>query len=278
MTVLLLISREGSLTISKHAQSTWDPQYTVKISVKVATLNLCLGLKNKKDLIRNYILEKKIDILCMQETEVPDDFDEEQIRIPDYNLELENSEIKRRVGVYIKSSLSYRRRPELEGKELNLVVIDLFDDRKTRIINVYRSFNPVGMTARNKFLQQLKAVKHAWSVNTVVLGDFNLDYKKKYQHDYTHHVLFQDFEEHLSEKNLIQLVNFPTWNRIVGLIHKSSILDHIYVRDPTCLSTISNKNLCFGDHDLIMFTLKTKCFEKKVELSRDWRFYSKAIL
>ena len=27
-----------------------------------------------------------------------------------------------------------------------------------------------------------------------------------------------------------------------------------------------------------MFTLKTKCFEKKVELSRDWMFYSKAIL
>ena len=157
-------------------------------------------------------------------------------------------------------------------------MIDLFDDRKTRIINVYRSFNPVGMTARNKFIQQLKAVKHAWSVNTIVLGDFNLDFKKKYQHDYAHHVLFQDFEEHLSEKNLIQLVNFPTWNRIVGLIHKSSILDHIYVRDPTCLSTISNKNLCFGDHDLVMFTLKTKCLEKKVELSRDWRFYSKAIL
>ena len=108
------------------------------MAVKIATLNLCLGLKNKKDLVKAALLEQKIDILCMQETEISPDFDEEMIQIPGYILELEVNAIKRRVGMYISSDLSFRRRVELEGKDSNVIIIDLMDERKTRLINVYR--------------------------------------------------------------------------------------------------------------------------------------------
>ena len=37
---------------------------------KIATLNLCLGLKSKKNLIKETILHERIDIPCMQETEI----------------------------------------------------------------------------------------------------------------------------------------------------------------------------------------------------------------
>ena len=38
--------------------------------LKVATLNLCLGLKNKKDLVKELLMSNEIDILAMQEIEI----------------------------------------------------------------------------------------------------------------------------------------------------------------------------------------------------------------
>ena len=51
------------------------------MSVKMASLNLCLGLKFKKDLEKNIILENEIKILCMQEVEVEPGFDGAMLRL-----------------------------------------------------------------------------------------------------------------------------------------------------------------------------------------------------
>ena len=37
----------------------------------------------------------------------------------------------------------------------------------------------------------------------------------------------------LLDKNLIQLIEFPTWSWIVNDVLIESMLDHIYVKDPT---------------------------------------------
>ena len=39
--------------------------------MKIATLNLCLGLKNKKEAVKKLIVDNEIEILCLQETEIP---------------------------------------------------------------------------------------------------------------------------------------------------------------------------------------------------------------
>ena len=62
---------------------------------------------------------------------------------------------------------------------------------KMRIINMYRSFKPVGLTARNKFLQQLKILRHAFTKNSKILRDFSLDYAKKFYQDYVHRVFLK---------------------------------------------------------------------------------------
>ena len=100
------------------------------MAVKIATMNLCLGLKNKKDLVKVALMEQKIDILCMQETKIAADIDEELLVIPGFILELEANIVKKRVGVYINSKLSFRQRVELEGKVSNVVIIDLMDEKK----------------------------------------------------------------------------------------------------------------------------------------------------
>ena len=70
-------------------------------SIKLATLNLCLGLKAKKDLVKELLTENKIDILVMQETEIEPDFNQKNLGIPGYTLEMENCKFKKRCGVYI---------------------------------------------------------------------------------------------------------------------------------------------------------------------------------
>ena len=58
------------------------------------------------------------------------------------------------------------------------------------------------------------------------MGDFNLDYNKVYDDNYSYKNLFDDFEDRLSMFNLVQMVNFVTWSRMVGSTVKLSILDH----------------------------------------------------
>ena len=44
-------------------------------------------------------MEHKTDILCMQETELQGGFDENLLSIPGYLLDLENNDVKKRVGI-----------------------------------------------------------------------------------------------------------------------------------------------------------------------------------
>ena len=53
--------------------------------MKISTWNCCLGIKNKKDIISDMLKVKKIDILCIQESEVfENEFD--FCSIKNYNL------------------------------------------------------------------------------------------------------------------------------------------------------------------------------------------------
>ena len=160
------------------------------------------------------------------------------------------------VGFYISNKIDYRRCDNLEGIDSNLIIIDILGSSTTRIINVYRSFNPQnGISQREKFKYQLSIIKEAFTKGTIILGDFNLDYFKKHSVNYTSSRMFEDFEEKLSDLDLIQLVRCNTWSRIVNNIFRESLLDHIYVNDPTICSDVTTLKPCFGDHKLVMIEL-----------------------
>ena len=108
----------------------------------IGTLNLCLGLKNKKDEVKRLIAENKIEILCLQETELESDYPTNILSFRGYCIETERNTGKIRVATYIKDTISYTRRTDLEGENSHLVIIDMNDRNSTRIINIYRAFNP----------------------------------------------------------------------------------------------------------------------------------------
>ena len=141
---------------------------------------MCLGLKFKKDLVKNILLEKEIDILLMQEIEIEKDFDFELLNIPGYSFECETNDVKKRVGTYVKNTIKYTRHFELEGENNHLLIIDVENGMKIkkRFINIYRSFNPVGLSERDLFTRQLDLIRVAFNNNSALIGDLNLDYKK----------------------------------------------------------------------------------------------------
>ena len=83
--------------------------------------------------------------------------------------------------------------------------------------------------------------------------------------------LFDDFEEELSGFNLIQLMKFPTWSKIVGLEEKSLILDHAYLRYPMLVNNVTKVKPYFEDHVLLLFCIiETKPKAKPVK-KKLWR-------
>ena len=82
---------------------------------KIGTWNLCQGLANKKDLVKEVLLKEKIDICCVQETDITSDYPISLLMFQGFSLELEKNNLKARVGVYLNSRITYKRRNNLEG-------------------------------------------------------------------------------------------------------------------------------------------------------------------
>ena len=111
-----------------------------------------------------------------------------------------------------------------------------------------------------------------------MLGDFNLNFARKNDVNYLHVKYFDDFDDVLYDKNLIRLMEFPTWSRIVNNVLIESIIDHIYVKYPTLVSEVQSTKPLFRDHLLISITLGLEKKEIEPLLRRDWRKYSKEVL
>ena len=54
------------------------------------------------------------------------------------------------------------------------------------------------------------------TINSIIIGDFNLDENQKNNSQYTHHRYFDLLQSRFNDLNLIQLVKFNTWSRLVG--------------------------------------------------------------
>ena len=147
----------------------------VKTKLKIASWNLCLGLQHKKDYVKKLLNDNNIEILNLQETEIPADISTKTLEIPNYSIEVEKSMSKRRVATYISKQVKYKRRFDLEQEGGHMVVIDILGSPQTRIVNLYRPFNPKQLPEQTFFCNQITKLDELIFNNTIILGDFNLD-------------------------------------------------------------------------------------------------------
>ena len=247
--------------------------------IKIATLNLCLGLRSKKDEVKRLVIDNEIDVLCVQETEIPNDYPVELLTFKGYGYESELNCVKSRCGIYVSNKVSYLRRHDLEVINMHVMIIDLNDKNQSRIINMYRPFNPVNNLTQKQFFEaQLVIITRSITKNTILLGDFNLDFSKRYNVNYSHKHYFENLNVAFEPHNLIQIINFNTWSRIIKNVQTSSIIDHVYLKDPTSVSNLTSSKPFFGDHSLISFQIATSALQESNVYKRNWKNYSKAVL
>ena len=251
--------------------------------VKLGTWNLCLGLKKKKDYVINTLREERIDICCLQEIEIENNYPLAILTSREFNFEAETNDIKSRTGMYIRNNVNYVRRKDLEGSNNGILIIDFETHIRYRLINLYRVFNPQnGRTQTENFEAQLAkieiAINNDCNRNVVVVGDFNLDDSRRYSINYHNHGLFSKLRDIFDPMGLEQQISFPTWERLVNNVLKNSILDHLYVKDCMLISEIGSIKTEIGDHLLVTFGLMGLPSEPKTVLKRSWINYSKDAL
>ena len=140
------------------------------MEIKIATLNLCLGLMTKKNVVKELIKEENIDILCLQETELDFNLNHDLLIFPKYCFESEINNDRSRVGIYIRDNINYIRRTDLEGANNHIVILDVESKRKLRLITIYRPFNPRdGVQPRQFFENQLNLINQALTNNTIII-------------------------------------------------------------------------------------------------------------
>ena len=80
-----------------------------KISLKIATWNLCNGLTNKVQYVKDMLQTHDMDIIFLQETEIKMDYDVKLLNIRGYTLESSKSKNMMQTVAYIKDNVIYKR-------------------------------------------------------------------------------------------------------------------------------------------------------------------------
>jgi hypothetical protein len=94
------------------------------LEIKLRSLKLCLGLADKKGIVKQIINIKKY-IMYLQETEPDTDVDHNLLSFTGYIYKSEKSAIMVRVGIFIKSGLKYMRRLDLRDVECHIMIADV---------------------------------------------------------------------------------------------------------------------------------------------------------
>ena len=92
------------------------------------------------NLMKTFLRENKIDILCIQEADIGQDEDMSTYNIAGYEVEFEKSheEHKVRTLIYVHNLLEYSRRRDLEKTESHIILISL-PKMGFGIASIYRS-------------------------------------------------------------------------------------------------------------------------------------------
>ena len=77
--------------------------------IKVATWNLCLGLKNKKDYVYDTLRREKIDICLLQEVEININYPLNILSAKDYSIEVEKNDTKARCAIVIGKGIEEKK-------------------------------------------------------------------------------------------------------------------------------------------------------------------------
>ena len=246
--------------------------------IKVASWNSSLGLINKVEIVKIILKDYDLDVFYIHEAEITQTTPLELLKINGYNIEYSPTcgQTKSRQCCYIKNKTKYQRIRPADDVNIELIVLEILGNT---LCGFYRPFLIPNHTNEMEYISDFKkCVEELPAKNLIVLGDFNIDYLKIHDQASRHYRLYNEIEDVLIEKTLVQLIKKPTWQRKHNDTLKESLLDHAYVSDLTQVERVENDKQITGDHNLIALTIKTNVpnFPRQIpKYVQDWSNYSK---
>ena len=253
-------------------------------NLKLCTWNVCLGAKYKKHHIKSLLEEHSIDILCIQEAEIKHDDDTSLLDIQGYSVEIEKEVYmeKCRTMLYVKNSIKYTRQITIEKPGGHIILLKIECENKVICLaSIYRTYKLTGHESHlQAFQEQIEILQTFMNANggenCIIMGDMNLDERRRSDRSYHLHKLYQMWDNFERERCLIQMVKFSTWTRIHAGTLRQSIIDHVYVDNQALVEYVEEISVTVGDHVPVMISIvyKTKT-ERRTVYIRNWKNYSK---
>jgi hypothetical protein len=155
-------------------------------------------------------------------------------------------------------------------------MLDIKAKSNKPIIIIYCHFNPLHSLSTLEFFKyQIDSIYIAYNNDTILVFDINLDWNRNGDLNYRFKNYFNYKEERMEEHNLIEMVNFPTWSKVVNNVLKESTIDHIYTAKANSIIEMTSIKPFFGDHFIVMFDITLEKPASVTCLRRSWQYYTK---
>ena len=231
------------------------------------------GLFGKIDSLCLFVKEYKFDIFGISETLLNDFIPSALVYISGYNFERRDREkIGGGVGVYIKSSIDYVRRMDLENDELEFICLEILPEHANSyfVCVLYRPPNSSKHLHKDfieTFDKNLSKIKNSYeNKETIIIGNINCNYLLKHDNN--------PFKDLLLLNGFIQTITAPT--RIAS--DSESLIDVVLSNKPEVLVSNQVLSCALSDHQAIYCVRKTNNNKKReppeIIKCRDYSNYS----
>ena len=184
--------------------------------------------------------------------------------------------------IYIKNSVKYTRQIQTEKPGSHIILLKIeCDSRVVCLASIYRTYKLTGHESHLQAFQEQIGILQTFmdsnrGKNCIIMGDMNLDERRRSDRSYHLHHLYQKWDDFEREKSLIQMVKFSTWTRLHTGTIRQSIIDHVYVDNQALVEYVEEISVTVGDHVPVMISLLCKMkTERRTLFIRNWKNYSK---
>ena len=168
------------------------------------------------EIISTFVVAKEVDIICISESWLHDQIDDDQINLPGYQKPYRRDRNDRRGGgacAYVTNNILSNRLKTLEPPDIDLIWFELKLTNKKVVIGV--GYRPPGQNQEeaDRFMEQFSAsltsVMARNPESIIIMGDLN-DTCTKWDSIHVNSDLKNDLYDLVNVLDMVQLVNEPT--------------------------------------------------------------------
>ena len=211
--------------------------------INIAHLNIN-GLRSKIDFLKIFLLQEKLDVICLNETKIDSTVSDGDIKIPGYNSYRQDRTLHGGgTLIYAADYLNSKKSCRFSRKDHEAVWIEvkLKKVKPIFICSLYRPPSPRDIEQVEKCCAYLSSCADNLPQNTevIIMGDFNVDMSKR-------NTLSLFIKELCRSKNLTQHVTTPT-----RVTNSSSSLIDLAISNSKHIKECKVVDPGMSDHSLI---------------------------